>query len=73
MTLVSSMNPIHPSDKCADARLLAMALPMQMEFGFARAAGVTVENLKRMRALRRTHPVPRPRLPEPSGAARGGG
>ena len=71
--LVFSMNLIHDNGKHADARLLAVALPVQMEFSFARAAGVTVENLKRMRALRRTYPAPRPRLLGLPSIARAGG
>ena len=70
MTLASSMNPEHDIGKYTDIWPLRVALPMQLEFGFARAAGVSVENLKRRRALRRTHPAPRPRLTELSVTAR---
>jgi hypothetical protein len=61
------------SSKFADLRGAAPILPVQMEFAFARAAGVTVENLKRMRALRRAPALPRPRAAGLSAAAAGGG
>ena len=61
------------SSRFADLRGTAPILPVQMEFAFARAAGVTVENLKRMRALRRAPALPRPRAAGVSATATGGG
>lgn len=67
------MSAEHDHGKRPDPRGATTALPAQMEFAFARATGVSVENLKRMRALRRAFPAPRPRPTETSEAARGGG